>query len=156
MMNTEGGTPNHHDSLAPAGTDSAVLDRVSQLVGVDNQRDRLCLLFLAPDAGQLPVVVSIDDVSANPDPGTARSICDVIANVLEMAGPGSAAVVALVRPNGGSVTDADMRWLMTLRAAAERRRLHLRMLCLATTDGVYNLDSLQSDFVSHSPEYGSR
>lgn len=155
MMSIEGGTPNN-DSLVPVATDSAVLDRVSQLVGVDNQPDRLCLLFLAPDGEQLPVVVSIDDVPAKPDPRIARSICDVIANVLEGAVPGSAAVVALVRPNSVSLTDADVQWLMNLRAAAARTGQYLRMLCLATRDGVDSLDSLQPGAVSQSAEYGSR
>jgi hypothetical protein len=155
MMNIEGETPNN-DSPAPVGTDAGVLDRVNQVVGQDTQSDRLCLLFLAPDYEQLPVVVLIDDVPAKPDPGTAGSICDVIANVLDRAVPGTSAVVALVRPNCVSVTDADMQWLMTLKAAAERTGLHLRMLCLATSDGVRRLDSLQPGAVSQSAEYGSR
>ena len=119
MMTIEGETPNN-DSPVAVGTDAGVLDRVNQVVGQDTQSDRLCLLFLAPDDEQLPVVVSIDDVPAKPDPGTAGSICDVIANVLDRAVPGTSAVVALVRPNCVSVTDADMQWLMTLKAAAER------------------------------------
>jgi len=155
MMSIEGETPNN-DSPVAVGTDAGVLDRVNQVVGQDTQRDRLCLLFLAPDDEQLPVVVSIDDVPAKPDPGTAGSICDVIANVLERAVPGSSAVVALVRPDGVSVTDADMLWLMTVRAAAEQTGLYLRLLCLATRDGVRRLDSLQPGAVSQSPEYGSR
>jgi hypothetical protein len=49
----------------------------------DERRDRsLWLIFLAADAVQLPVVVPIDDMPANPDPGTAGSICDVIAHVI--------------------------------------------------------------------------
>jgi len=156
MMSIEGEMPNN-DSLAPVGTDAGVLDRVNQLVVQDTQRDRLCLLFLAPDEEQLPVVVSIDDVPANPDPGTARSICDVIGNVLDRAAaPGIEAVVALVRPNGVSVTDPDLQWLSALRSAAKRRGLHLRMVCLATRDGVRDLDSLQPGAFSQSAEYGSR
>jgi hypothetical protein len=155
MMSIEGETPNNDFPVA-VGTDAGVLDRVNQVVGQDTQSDRLCLLFLAPDDEQLPVVVSIDDVPAKPDPGAAGSICDVIANVLERAAPGTSAVVALVRPNCVGVTDADMGWLMTLKAAAERTGLHLSMLCLATRDGVRRLDSLQPGVVSQSAEYGSR
>jgi hypothetical protein len=155
MMSIEGETPNN-DSLAAIGADAGVLDRVRQVVSQDTERDRLCLLFFAPEEDQLPVVVSIDDLPADPDPGTAGSICDVIANVLGRAVPGSSAAVALVRPNDVSVTDADLQWLMALRAATERAALNLRMLCLATRDGVRRLDSLQSGAVSQSAEYGSR
>ena len=122
--------------LAPLGTDAGVLDCVDQLIGLDARRDRLCLLFLGANAVQLPVVVSIDDVPADPEPGTAGSICDMIANVLNGAAPGGSAVITLVRPNGLSVTDSDREWLMALTEAAEWAGVRLRMFCLATRDGV--------------------
>jgi hypothetical protein len=113
---------------------------------------RLCLLFLAADGVQPPVAVSIDDVPSEPDPATARSLCDVIANVLDDAVPGGSAVITLVRPNGLGVTDSDYRWLMALRAAAERAGLRLRMLCVATRAGVRRVDGSQPGAVSQSAE----
>ncbi len=140
MMTLTGGTPDY-DLLAPLDTDTDVLDRVDQLIGEDARRDRsLWLLFLAADAVQLPVVVPIDDVPASPDPDAAGSICDLTAHVLNDAAPGGSAVITLVRDNVLSVTDSDQQWLMALRAAAARTGVHLRMLCLATREGVRRLE----------------
>ena len=138
MITTAGGTPDY-DLLAPLGTDAEVLDRVDQVVGQDARRDRsLWLLFLA--AVQLPVVVPIDEVPADPDPATAGSICEVVARVLDDAAPGGSVVIALVRDNGRGLNDSDQQWLTALRAAAARTGVHLRMICLATRDGVRRLE----------------
>jgi hypothetical protein len=51
-------------------------------------------------------------------------------------------VITLVRGDGLSVTGADQRWLMALASAAARTGVHLRMLCLATRDGVRQLDPM--------------
>jgi len=144
MMTITGGMPDY-DLLAPLDTDTDVLDRVDQLIGVDARCDRsLWLLFLAADAVQLPVVVPIDDVPANPDARDAGSICDTTAHVLNDAAPGGSVVITLVRDNGRSVTDSDQQWLMALQAAATRTGVHLRMFCLATTDGVRRLEPPRS------------
>jgi hypothetical protein len=151
MMNIEGGTPKF-DLLAPVSTDADVLDRVRQVVGPDERCDRLCLLFLAADGVQPPVAVSIDDVPSEPDPATARSLCDVIASVLDDTVPGGSVVITLVRPNVSCVTDSDQRWLMALSAAAERTGVPLRMLCVATKAGVRRVDRSQPGAVSQSAE----
>ncbi len=141
MMDIEGGTP-EYDPLAPLGTDAGVLDRVDQVIRLDARHDSvLYLLFLAADAVQLPVVVSIDDMPASPDRDSAARICDLIGDVLHDAAPGGSAVIALVRQNGLSMTDPDQQWLMALTAAAELTGVHLRMFCLASRDGVRRLDS---------------
>jgi hypothetical protein len=137
-------TPDY-DFMAPLITDAEVLDRVDQVIGNDARCDRsLWLLFLGADAVQLPVVVPIDDVPASPGPDAAGSICDLIAHVLHDAAPGGSVVITLVRPNRLTVTDPDQQWLMALRDAAARTGVHLRMLCLATRDGVRRLDSQAS------------
>ncbi len=140
MMTITGGTPDY-DLLAPLETDADVIHRVDRLVGADARRDRsLWLLFLAADAVQLPVVVPIDEVPADPDPATAGSICEVVARVLDDAAPGGSVVIALVRDNGRGLNDSDQQWLTALRAAAARTGVHLRMICLATRDGVRRLE----------------
>ena len=142
MQTITGGTTPEYDLLAPVDTDTDVLDRVDQLISHDARRDRsLWLMFLAADAVQLPVVVPIDDVPANPEPGAAESVCDVIARVLNDAVPGGSVVITLVRDNGRGATDSDRNWLMALQTAAARTDLRLRMVCLATTDGVRRLES---------------
>jgi hypothetical protein len=140
MMTSTGGTPDY-DLLAPISTDADVLGRVDQLIGTDARRDRsLWLFFLTADAVQLPVVVPVDDMPISPDPDTAGSICQMIWHVLSGSAPGGSAVITLVRDNGLSVTGADQQWLMALRSAAARTDVHLRMLCLATSDGTRQLD----------------
>jgi hypothetical protein len=140
MLTMTGGTP-EYDLLAPLDTDTDVLDRVDQLISGGARRDRaLWLLFLATDKVQLPVVVPIDDVPANPPPGAAASICDMSARVLNDAAPGGSVVIALARDAGRGVTDSDMQWIMALRAAAASSGVHLRMICVATTDGVRRLE----------------
>lgn len=140
MMTITGGTPDY-DLLAPISTDAEVVRRVDQLIGTDARRDRsLWLMFLSADAVQLPVVVPVDDIPITPDPDTAGSICQVIANVLRDAAPGGSAVITLVRDSGLSVTDPDQQWLMALRTAAARTGMPLRMLCLAAREGTRQLD----------------
>jgi hypothetical protein len=140
MMTTTGGTPDY-DLLPPLDTDADVLDRVDQLIGQDARRDRsLWVFFLTADAVQLPVVVPIDDVPAYPAPGAAGPICEVTARVLDDAAPGGSVVITLVRDNGPDVTESDQQWLTALRAAAARTGVHLRMFCVATTDGVRRLE----------------
>jgi hypothetical protein len=143
MMTIPGGTP-AHDDLAPLDTDNDVLSRVDRLISRDARRDRsLWLFFLAADAVQLPVVVPLDDMPAIPDPRGAAALCDMASCVLLDAAPGGSLVITLVRRNG-SVTDADQQWAATLRAAAARAGLRLRMICLATRDGVRQLASRQA------------
>ena len=140
MMTITNGTP-EYDLLAPLNTDTDVLDRVDHLVSHDARRGRsLWLMFLAADGVQLPVVVPIDDVPAHPEPGAAGQICDVIARVLNDAVPDGSVVITLARDNGMGVTDSDQQWFTALQAAAAQTGVSIRMVCLATTDGVGRLD----------------
>src|SRR5215472_4775108 len=100
MMTSTGGIPDF-DLLAPLTTDTEILDRVDELIGEDERRDRsLWLFFLSADAVQLPVVVPIDDMPASPDADSAGNICHMIAQVLHDSAPGGSVVATLVRGNG--------------------------------------------------------
>ncbi len=141
MMTITDGTP-EYDLLASLDTDADVLDRIDHVVGEEARRNRsLRLFFLAADAVQLPVVVAIDDVPANPAPGAAESICEITGRVLDDAAPGGSTVITLTRDHGPSATESDQQWLTALRTAAARTGVHLRMFCVATQDGVRRLDS---------------
>lgn len=140
MLKTTGGTP-EFDLLAPLDTDIDVLDRVDQLISQNERRDRsLWLLFLSADAVQLPVILPIDGMPADPEPDDAERICDVLATVLDDAAPGGSAVITLVRAVDGGTTECDQRWLKAFKAAAARRDVRIRLFCLATTDGVRRLE----------------
>lgn len=140
MLKTTSGKP-EFDLLAPLDTDSDLLDRVDQIISHDERRDRsLWLMFLTPDAMQLPFIVPIDGMPPDPEPGDAERICDVVATVLDDAAPGGSAVITLVRDADPATTDADQLWITAFKTAAARRDVRLRMVCLATTAGVRRID----------------
>lgn len=140
MLTTKGGTPDF-DLLAPLSTDADVLNRVDQIIGYDARRRRsMWLLFLDPDGVQLPVIVPIDDFPAEPEADGALSICHLIAHVLEDAAPGGSAVITLVRGDGRALIGSDRHWLLALQEAAAHADARLRMICLATADGIRQLE----------------
>ena len=125
------------DITRPLDTDRDVLRGVDRLLDQDSRRQRsLWLMFLSGDSVLLPAVVPIDDVPERPDPELAGNLCGVIADVLAQAAPGGSAVLTLTRPGGETVGDADRRWFRALRSAARERGASIRLLCLATQDGV--------------------
>jgi hypothetical protein len=140
MLTIKGGMPDFN-LLAPLNTDADLLNRVDQVISHQDRRGRsLWLMFLSADAVQLPVAVPIDDVPAEPGPDAAGCIGDLIAGVLKDAAPGGSAVITLVREGGGAVTDSDQRWLVALHGAAAHTDVRLRMICLATEDGIRRLE----------------
>ena len=140
MLTIKGGTPDFN-LLTPLCTDADVLHRVDQIISYDERRGRsIWLAFLAPDAVQLPVVVPIDDVPAEPEPDAAWQFCDLIARVLEDSVPGGSAMITLVRGGGHALTASDQRWLVALDEAAVRTNAPIRMFCLATAGGIQRLE----------------
>ncbi len=141
MMTMTSQSPGFNMS-APVRTDADVLGRVDRVVDpAARQRRSLWLLFFGAGGRQLPVVAPIDGIPVRVGPELARPACHVIAHVLAGASPGGFAVVALTRPGGGTVTGPDRSWAGALRAAAGREGAAIRMICLATRDGVLALDS---------------
>jgi hypothetical protein len=129
-----------HDPDAPLYTDRDVLQRVDYLIDQPSRRQRsVWLAFLSPDGIQLPVVTPIDAAPERPDSRGARNLCHMAAHVLADAAPGGSAVIALTRPGGGTVDDTDRCWFAALHSAARDEVVTIRMLCLATSDGVRQL-----------------
>ena len=127
---------------APLMTDADVLDRVGFCIDQPSRTSRsLWIMFIDPGGVQLPVLVPVDGVPERPDPGTARAVCHMIARVLSDAAPGGSAVISLTRPGTGHVRESDRCLSSTLREAAAAQGTTLRMVCLATRDGVRQLDS---------------
>ena len=133
-------TPDY-DISAPLMTDADVLDRVGSCIGQQSRTDRsLWVMFVDPGGVQLPVLVPIDGVPESPEPGDARAVCHLIAQVLSDAAPGGSAVISLTRPGTRHVSESDQDWTSTLCAAAADEGTTLRMVCLATRDGIRRLD----------------
>jgi hypothetical protein len=128
------------DIAVPLRTDDDVLRRVDLLIDLQARELRSAwLLFIAATGVQLPVVVPIDDVPERPDPGTASSLCWLVAVALRENVPGGSAVVVLTRPGSVAANDADRNWAAALHRAARDRGASLRLVCLATPAGVGRL-----------------
>ncbi len=129
------------DISAPLMTAADVLDRVGSCIDEHSRTGRsLWIMFVDPDGVQLPVLVPIDDVPESPELRDARAVCQMIAHVLDDAAPGGSAVISLARSGSGKVRESDRRWASTLRDAAADGGATLRMVCLATRDGIRQLD----------------
>jgi hypothetical protein len=130
------------DLAAPLRTDADVLRRVDILVDLEARQERSAwLLFVAATGVQMPVVVPIDGVPEQPDPRTVSSLSWLIAEALRLHVPAGSAVVVLTRPGPTQPADADRAWAKTLYRAARDRGASLRLVCLATPDGVRQLAS---------------
>lgn len=140
MTTTACNTPDF-DMSAPLTTDADVLDRVGSCIDQQSRARRsLWLMFLDSDGIQLPVLVPVDDMPEHPAPADARALCHVIAHVLLDAAPGGSAVISLTRPGTGVVRGSDQQWNNALHKAAASEGAMIRMVCLATKDGVSRLD----------------
>jgi hypothetical protein len=128
------------DLANPLGTDQQVLRRLAGLLDGEARRTRgVWLLFLSAHGVQLPAVVPIDDAPERPDPLLVGNLCEVIAQVLEQAEPDGSAVVTLTRPGSETVQDSDRYWFRALLGAAREHGAAIRMICLATENGVRQL-----------------
>jgi hypothetical protein len=144
-MTTIACTTPDYDMSAPLMTDADVLERVGSCIDQQSRTGRsLWIMFVDPGGVQLPVLVPIDGVPESPEPGDARAVCHLITQVLSDAAPGGSAVISLTRPGTGHVRESDQHWTSTLRKAAADEGTTLRMVCLATRDGIRRLDPLTS------------
>jgi hypothetical protein len=121
-------------------SDADVLDRVGACIDKQSRTGRsLWIMFVDPGGAQLPVLVPIDGVPECPEPDDARAVCHLITQVLNDAAPGGSAVISLTRSGTGHIRESDRRWTSTLLRAAADEDTSLRMVCLATSDGMCQL-----------------
>jgi hypothetical protein len=134
----------HSELLAtPVRTDEDVLARVALIIDDEARRLRaLWLFFLDSDGLQNEVVVPIDCIPVLPDPQLVGSVCHVVSGLLSGAArgaPDGSAIITLSRPGMADLADTDRHWLSALQQGAATHRSPIRMLCLATPDGVREL-----------------
>ena len=126
--------------LAPVQTEDDVLRRVGQLIEPDMRlRQSLWLFFFDRNQQQLPVVVPIDDVPDDPDPELVGNLCFIVSEVLGDSEPQGSVVFVLTRPGPVMPEEPDLTWRDRLREAAAEHGAPVRMLCLATPEGVVPL-----------------
>ncbi len=134
-------TPHRSELLAtPVRTDADVLARVGAIIDAEARRlQALWLLFLDRDGMQNEVVVPIDCITEPPDPQLVGGVCYVVSQVLSDAEPDGCVVITVSRPGMAELGEADRHWLSVLQQGAATHRSPVRMLCLATPDGVREL-----------------
>jgi len=134
-------TPHRTELLArPVRTDADVLARVAEIIDARaRQQPALWLFFLDRDGMQNEVVVPIDCLPDPPDPELVGGVCYVISQVLSGAQPDGSVVIARSRPGAAELAAMDRRWLCALQQGAAIYKPPIRMLCLATPDGVREL-----------------
>ena len=124
----------------PIVTDSDVLDRVAAIVSPSARRYRtLWLFFLHRDGIQANLVVPVDDIPEHPDAGVIHNVCYVASESIAQAPNLCSVVITLSRPGTLRRTDSDRHLLRALQHGARRHATPVRMLVLATPDGVREL-----------------
>jgi hypothetical protein len=125
----------------PLRTDTDILTRIEQLIDpIDRVRPGLWLFFLDQNQAQLPVVVPIEDIPDDPEPQLVGNLCWTVAQVMGYGLPADSLVIARTRPGPATPDETDRTWYIRLRDAAALHGAPVRMICLATPEGVLPLD----------------
>jgi hypothetical protein len=124
----------------PVITDANVLDRVAAIVTPAARRYRtLWLFFLHRDGIQANLVVPIDDIPDRPEAGVIHNVCYVASASIAQAPSLLSVVITLSRPGTLRRTGSDRHLLRALQHGASRHATPVRMLVLATPEGVREL-----------------
>jgi hypothetical protein len=130
----------------PVITDRDVLDRVAAIISPAARRYRtLWLFFLHRDSIQANLVVPIDDLPERPEASVIGNVCYVAAQSIAQAPSLLSVIIALGRPGSARRTDADRHLLRALQHGARRHATPVRMLVLATPEGVRELGPVQPE-----------
>jgi hypothetical protein len=120
--------------------DQDVLGRVAAVIAPSSRRDRtLWLFFLSADGSQANLVVPIDDIPDRPAASMLGNVCYVATESIAHSWPGGSVVITLSRPGALKITDSDRHILRALQHGAGAHGTPVRMLCLATPEGVREL-----------------
>ncbi len=124
----------------PVVTDRDVLDRVAAIVPPAARRYRtLWLFFLYRDGMQANLVVPIDDIPDRPEPAVVHNVCYVASESIAQAPGLLSVVITLSRPGTLRRTESDRHLLRALQHGASRYATPIRLLVLATPEGVREL-----------------
>ena len=131
----------------PVKTDAEVLARVDAIIDPATRRERtLWLFFLNPDGTQPNLVMPIDEIPSLPGPDEADGLFEMLSHILDPEEPDGAAgsvVMTLTRPGGLELAEGDRRWLALFRRGVAKCGTPVRMLCLATPEGVRELGAVK-------------
>jgi hypothetical protein len=140
MANSPAGQAASELLAVPVVTDDDVLARVAAIIEPSVRRQRsLWLFFLERDGKQSSLVVPIDDVPERPEPGVLANVCYVAAESIAQAPRILSVIITLTRPGTARRTESDRHVLRALQHGAARYATPVRMLVLATPEGVREL-----------------
>jgi hypothetical protein len=118
----------------PLDTDDEITARVGELIGRANSR-QLWLLFLDDVNVQLPLLIPIDGLPAEPSPEqTERVVANIHELMLEI-GAGSV-VTVWERYGAPALNRQDAAWARSLREACVDQGVQLRAMLLSHRNGV--------------------
>lgn len=140
MANSPAGQAALELLAVPVITDQDVLTRVSAIIEPAARRQRsLWLFFLQADCTQANLVVPIDDVPERPESSVVANVCYVASQSIAQAPRILSVIIALSRPGTIRRTESDRHILRALQHGASRHATPVRMLVLATQEGVREL-----------------
>lgn len=140
MANSPAGQAAPELLAVPVITDQDVLARVSAIIEPAARRQRsLWLFFLERDGTQANLIVPIDDVPERPEAGVVANVCYVASESIAHAPRILSVIIALSRPGTLRRTESDRHILRALQHGAARHATPVRMLVLATQEGVREL-----------------
>jgi hypothetical protein len=148
-MSEAGGTlpvmdPSHGATLAeqlartPVITDADVLARVDEVIEPAARRERaLWLFFFYSDGTQAPVIVPLDDLPELPEEDDAELAFHMLRHFYGLTEDDDLSFVLTICRDGTlELTESDRRWLRVLQWGIKEYAAPVRMLCLATPEGV--------------------
>lgn len=140
MTNSPAGQTAPELLAVPVVTDHDVLARVGDIIDPAARRDRaLWLFFLERDGTQANLVVPIDDIPERPDPPAVANVCYVASESVARAPRILSVIITLSRPGTVRRSESDRHILRALQHGAARHATPVRMLVLATPEGVREL-----------------
>jgi hypothetical protein len=140
-MTTPSAGPQASELLTiPLLTDDDVLERVAAIIDPAARRQRtLWMFFLEHGGTQANLVVPIDGIPLRPQAAVIGQLCYVAGEAIAINPALASVIVTLSRPGTLRRTEDDRRLLRALQHGAASHETPLRMICLATPEGVREL-----------------
>jgi hypothetical protein len=126
--------PYEETELLPLVTDDDVERRVADQIGRANAR-QLWLLFLDELDLQLPLLIPVDGLPAQPDGDHSERVIETVRDLMDEIGA-SSVVVVLERYGPTTLTAQDAAWVRFLRAGFAAAGVTLRAQLLSHRTGV--------------------
>jgi hypothetical protein len=141
MDDPHGATLADQLSQSPVITDADVLARLDAIISPGARRERsLWLFFFYSDGTQAPVIVPLDAMPEMPEEEDAEVPFHMLRHFYGLDdGSDLSFVLAICRDGSLELTASDRQWLRMLQWGITEYAAPVRMICLATPDGVRGL-----------------